>query len=73
LIIINLLVDLVDIRYLLTRIFENDSFSIGSLIGSQFLLFIGIALLRFGFKIHKRIKSLDESTIEQSINQIGKS
>jgi len=73
LIFINLLVDLADIRYLSARISENNSFNVGYLIGSQLLLLIGIILLRFGFKLHKRIKGLDENDIEKSINDIWKS
>lgn len=70
--ILNLLVDLTDSRFILGEITKNDSFNIGYLIGSHFLLFVGIVFLRFGYKAHKRIKNLDSFELNNSIEEIGK-
>jgi len=73
LIFFNLVGDLADLPYLLSQILKNDSFSIGYLIGSQFLLLVVIVLLRFAVKIHNKIKSQNDIELEKSIDEIGKS
>ena len=71
LILLNLLVDITDLQDLKSHL-DGSAENIGYLIGSHFILIIGLLLLRLGFKAHKRIKSLKDRELEESINEIGK-
>ncbi|RYY46296.1 MAG: hypothetical protein EOO06_14785 [Chitinophagaceae bacterium] len=68
LVVLNLLVDIVDYSNITAEILKGDSFSIGYLIGSQFLMITGIAFL--GLAARSRRK-LNNSALEKSIAEIG--
>ena len=67
LIILNLLVEI-------TEYIDNPeyfSFNIGYLIGYNFLLICGLVLLRFAYKLQKKINRLKQYEFEESIKNIG--
>jgi hypothetical protein len=66
-----LLVDIVSFPEFSTEI-ETYGFSIGYIIGSNFLIIIGIVLLRIGYNLNKKIKLSEGFDVEAAIENIGK-
>jgi hypothetical protein len=71
LVVLNLLVDFVNLPELFTEI-KTYGFGIGYIIGTNFLIIIGIVLLRMGYNLNKKIKLSEGFDVDTSIENIGK-
>ena len=69
LILVNVWVDIVDMPNIMAQISPASGFSFGYLIGSQFLLIIGIVFLTFSHHIKKKLLNKD---LEKAVNEIGR-
>lgn len=67
LIVLNLLVDITDFNHIKSQV-QKDGSGIGYLIGSQFLLIIGLVLVRMAYKLKLRI---ERKQLQDMINKIG--
>ena len=67
LIVLNLLVDITDFTHIKLQV-QNDKSGFGYVIGSQFLLIIGLILVRMAYKLKLRI---ERTQLQDMINKIG--
>ena len=52
---------------------NDDSYNIGYFLGSHVIMIIGLILLGFAYKLHKKIKRTNENNdLKDSIERLGK-